>query len=243
MPESTDIIYSKLFSIQFIHAGYETPVENFFSQGISITADSSTQKIFSGYDLGYRFDDNVLTCFMRTSLVSPPAAQPRQPFVTIDKPFQLRFLVHNSGDFLSKTYVTAAGTKKVYRFSNQVNNTSGASLFLTTGVAAFAGGNDYDAGTIVQDGGNLYACLLPAPASAGIAISNTTYWKQLQAVEQVVNNADLQDATTVNAEQTCMAVIDIFNTGTTNNSYRLFDGSNQLFNPAPLYTVQFKSRM
>jgi len=242
MPESITSIYKKLFTVRFIHNGYETPWENFLSKGISITADTATLDLFTSYNIDYRFYNNTLTCFIRCVLLNPPALQPKIPFLTIDKPVQLRFLLHSSNDFLNKTYVTAAGSKKMYRFSNQVNNTSAGNLFLNNNVAGFSAGSDYDAGTIVQDGGNLYTCLKPVLAADGIALSDTSYWKLLQAVEQVVSNADLQDTVAVKAEETCMGVIDIYNTGTTNNSYKLFDTGGELFNPAPVFTIQFKSR-
>jgi len=242
MPESVNTIYRTLFSVKLIHSGYETTLENFLQKGISIKADSATMNLFRNYNMGYRFFNDTLTCFLRCVFVSPPALLPVVPALNISKPIQLRFLLQNSSDFFAKTYIAAAGSKKVYRFSNRVNNSSGSQLFLNDTVAAFSAAADYDAGTIVQDSGNLYASLLPMLATDGIALSNSTYWKLLQPVEQVVSNADLADAAVVQPEENCLAVIDIFNTGTSNSSYQLFDGSGALQNPAPLYTLPFKSR-
>jgi hypothetical protein len=138
--------------------------------------------------------------------------------------------------------VAAAGNKKVYQFSNKINNAAGGNLFLNAPVENHVVAKDYDTGTIVQDGGSLYAALQFVKATDNIAITNGSFWKQLEPLQQVVNNADLQDATTVNASDKCFAVIDLYNSGTTNSSYNLFDASEKLFKPAPSFTIKFESK-
>jgi hypothetical protein len=57
----------------------------------------------------------------------------------------------------------------------------------------------------------------------------------------VIGNADLQDAAIVDADEDCFGVIDVYNSGTTNNSYNLFGAGGVLFAPAPAYTLTFQS--
>ncbi|HWK04702.1 MAG TPA: hypothetical protein VNS58_13775 [Puia sp.] len=243
MIESISTIYRELFTIQLIHSGYETPQEIFLQKGISITPDSATRNLFINYSMNYRYYNNTLLCFIQCVPSTPPAPDPKVPFVAIQGNIRWRFLLHNSSDFFNKTYVTAAGSKKMYQFSNQVNNTNGGNLFLSNPVANYSSFNDYDVGTIVQSGGNLYVSLQPVLAADGIALSNINFWKLLQPVEQVVSNADLQDTATVQADETCFGVIDMYNSGTTNNSYKLLDTGGKLLKPAPAFTIKFKSRI
>lgn len=242
MIESVNSIYTTLFTVRFIHSGYETPTENFFSQAIFITPDQYTEAIFSDYRMNYRFFNNTLICFMRSKFFNPPATDPKVPAYTITGDIKIRFLLKTRNDFFGKTYVAAAGNKKVYQFSNKINNTSGSNLFLSAPVENYMAANDFENGTIVQDGGNLFAALQFVKAADNIAITNTGFWKQLEPLQQVVNNADLQDATIVNAEEKCFAVIDLYNSGTTNSSYNLFDVSEKLFKPAPSFTIKFESK-
>jgi hypothetical protein len=242
MIESVNSIYATLFTVKFIHDGYQTPTENFFSDAISITTDRDTAAILSDYKMNYRFFNNTLICFIRTKYFNPPATDPKVPAFTITGDIKLRFLLKTRDDFFGKTYVAAAGNKKVYQFSNKINNAGGGNLFLTAPVDNYQAPNDYEGGTIVQNGGNLYVALQPVKASDNIAITNTAFWKQLEPLQQVVNNADLQDATVVKTDDRCFGVIDVYNSGTTNSSYNLFDVSEKLFEPAPSFTIKFESK-
>ena len=100
---------------------------------------------------------------------------------------------------------------------------------------------NYDAGTLVSSSGDLYTSLRPVKASDVIPITNTIFWKKILPTEAVVNNADLDEATAVNPERPCLAVIDIFNSGTANNTYNLFGPGQQLL--SPFYTISFKSKI
>ena len=240
--ESVRTIYRELFTIKFIHAGFENPQENFLSQGISIVPDQQTEQLFINHKISYRFYTNTLVGFMECSLFNPPALEPKVPFIPIVGDLHMRFLIKSSEDFGDKTYVTAAGSKHTYHFTNKINNTSGGFIFLTSPVENHSLARDYEVGTLVRSGGNLFDCIKTALAADNIAISNTTFWQQLDPVEQVVNNADLEDTPTVKPDSTCFAVIDIFKNGTVNNSYKIFDINDQLFNPAPVFTIKFKSR-
>ena len=55
-----------------------------------------------------------------------------------------------------------------------------------------------------------------------------------------VNDDDLEDVSVVLPEEACFGVIDIFNTGTSSNSYELFDGPDQKLK-SPGFTISFKS--
>ena len=235
-------IFANLFVVKILHRGYETPDENFLQKGVFIRPDNATQQLFSEYKMSYRFYNNTLVCFIQSSLVNPPAADPKTPLITISGNIHIRFLVRTSSDFTGRTWVVPAGSKQVYQFSNQINNTDGTNFYLSAPVESFSSAKDYGAGTVVQDGGHLYSALQPILASSGIAIGNTAYWKPGVATEQAVNNADLKDAAAVNPDDNCFAVIDMYNNGTTNNSYKLFDGTGNLFDPSPSFVIRFESK-
>jgi hypothetical protein len=242
MGEAIKTTYRELFTIKFLHGGYETPQENFLSKGIRIIPDGATQQLFIDHKINYRFFTNTLVCFIDCIPFNPPADEPKVPFVPVSGNLHIRFLMLASEAFAANTYVVAAGSKQTYQFTNQVNNASGPFVFLTAPVETHSNSKDYKTGTLVQNGGNLFTALKTVPGPDNIAISDTSFWKQLQPAEQVVNNADIKDNAVVNADATCFAVIDLFKSGTTNNSYRLFDTSDQLFNPAPVFTIKFANR-
>lgn len=192
--------------------------------------------------MNYGFYDNTLVCFIQCKPFNPPTPEPKIPSVEIDGDIKIRFLIKNSSDFFSKTYIVPAGNKKVYQFSNKIDNTGGGTVFLTGPVENHVIAKDYDGGTVVQEGGSLYSSLKAVVAADNIAISDVAFWKKLQSTEQVVNNADLQDAAAVGADDSCFAVLDMYNTGTVNNSYNLFDASEKLFDPPPSFTIKFEGK-
>jgi len=234
--ETTDTIYSELFTITFLHSGYETPLDKFLSGSISVAPDENTKKIFTEYKMNYRFFANTLVCFIQCAL---PASDPKTPFMKIDNDIKIRFLIKNSSDFFNKTFVTATANKKIYQFSNKANNVNGG-IFLTAPVENYNSAKDYNKGTIVQNGGNLFGTLQTVLAVKNIPLINTDFWEQLTPFEQVVNNADLQDAVVVNPEEDCLGVIDMFkNVATT--SYQFFGTNDELINPS--FTIKFKSKL
>jgi hypothetical protein len=240
--ETVSTIYQELFVIKFTHPGYENPHEDFINEAIRIVPDKSTEEVFKKYKIDYRFYTNTLVCFIECVLVNSPVREPKVPFVTIPADMQMRFLVTSSSDFAAKTYVVAAGSTHTYQFSNKINHTNGGLVLLTAPVEDYSITRDYEIGTLVQDGGNLFTTLKNVLAANHIPITDTAFWKQLQTVEQVVNNADLQSNAVVNIDSVCFAVIDMYKTGTTNSDYQLFDSQDQLFHPAPEFAILFKSR-
>src|SRR5438874_579950 len=109
MIESIDSIYRPLFTVKFLHGGYETPRENFFFEGISITPDVETATLFTDYKMNYRFFNNTLICFIQCAFFNPPLPEPKVPSIKIDGDIKIRFLLQNRSDFFSKTYVVTAG--------------------------------------------------------------------------------------------------------------------------------------
>lgn len=240
--EIIDTIYAELFNITFTHSAYETPLDKFLSRSLSIVPDEDTKQLFKEYKMDYRFFNNVLVCFVKSSLFAPPAPDPKVPSVTIDASTKIRFLIKNSSDFFAKTFVTAQSNKKIYQFSNKVNNSSGTDTFLSAPVEGYNSANDYSQGTIVSDGSNLYGTVKTVLAASSISLTNTSFWEKLTPLEQVVSNADLQDAAIVKTDENCLAVIDMYKSVTT-QPYSFFDTSDKLFDPAPSFKIKFKSTL
>jgi hypothetical protein len=240
--ESVRTTYRELFTIRFVHTGFETSTEKYLSRSIRIEPDKLTKQQFVDRHIDYRFYRDTLVCFIECVPFNPPVEEPKIPFVSITGDLKIRFLVLSSDEFVSKSYVVAAGSTSTYQLSNKVNNTGGGSVFLTSPVENHSPAGDYEAGTIVQDGTTLFAALKTVRGSDGISLSNASFWKPLQAIEQVVSNADLFDNATVIPSSTCLAVIDLYKNGTVNNSYKLFDSGDKLFDPAPVFTIVFKSK-
>lgn len=231
--------WQELFTIKVLHSGYETPIENYLSKGIQIMPDEATERLFRDQKIRYRFFGNTLVCYIECVRVNPLAEEPKIPFIPISGDLHLRFLIFCSSSFAANTHIVATGSKKIYEFSNKINNTSAGQLFLTAPVESHSTSTDYEIGTVVQQGGNLFTALATVAGADGIAIGDTNFWKQLTASDQVVNNADLKN---VVSGLNCFGIIDIYKLGTTNNSYRLFDSTDQLFNPSPMFTIKFVSR-
>jgi hypothetical protein len=239
--ETVSTIYQELFVIQFVHAGYQTPKEKYLTQALRIEPDPATKKLFRDHHIDYRFFADTLVCFVHCTLVNPPAMEPKTPTVSISGDLKIRFLLFASSDFASRTYVVSAGSKKTYHLHNKISNTAGGVVFLTNPVENYSIANDYEAGTLVQDGGNLFSAQKTVLAADAIPISNALFWESLQPVEQVVNNSDLKPNVVVNSAESCFAVIDMFKNGAVNSSYKLFDIGDTLFKPPPLFTIKFQS--
>ena len=87
----------------------------------------------------------------------------------------------------------------------------------------------------------MFTTIHPVNALDVIPITNADYGKKLAPVEEVVNNADLGEVSSLKPEQTCFAVIDIFNSGAANTVYNLFDSGQQIL--SPVYNISFKSKI
>ncbi len=234
-------IYKELFNIRLVHKAFASANGSEIFNQLTVTPDEETKVLFDRLEIGYRCVDDSIVCFVRSELVSPPAKEPKTSFVTFDADVKVRFLLSASPSFLSKTYAVATGSSEVYYFTNTINNIQSANLYLTKVIESYNAVKSYDEGTIVNSGGEPFVTLKPVNAADSISIGNTDFWKKILPAEQVVNNADLADANVVKPNRTCFAVIDVFRTGTTNATYDLFNGSENLM--SPVYVLPFKSKL
>ena len=115
-------IYKELFTVKFLHAGYGVARKSLIAEDIHVGPDAATKELFTNHNLGYRFFNDTLVCFIRTELLSPPGLV---PFIKFTSPFVIRFLINVSSGFLSKTNVVVTGSQQVYQFNNQVNAGTG----------------------------------------------------------------------------------------------------------------------
>lgn len=238
--EIINTLYKELFNIKLVHPAYATPNGSEIFNQVKVEPDKDTKILFKRLDIDYRCVNDTIICFVRSKLATPPARYPQVSFVTPEADFKIRFLLSVTGNFLGNTYTAAAGSKLVYHFTNTINNVQSSNRYITKVIENYNAANSYDAGTIVNSGGDPFVTLLPVNAAAAISIANNTYWKKVLPSEQVVNNADLQSTDVVKPTATCFAVIDVFNTGTTNAAYNLYGAGQQLL--SPLYVIPFKSK-
>lgn len=245
--ETVRTIYKELFTIKLVHTGYGFPRASVVSENISIEPDKDTTEFFSNFNMNYRFSSDTFLCFVHTDLVTPPARLPQKPHINFPDNVRLRFLIKGGTGFFKNTYVVTAGSKWVYQFSNKINNTIPATpgiplvAFLSKEIELHSNAKDYQAGTIVKKGAKLYASLKSVLAAAGIPETNTEFWKPIGPVKQFVNNADIVQATTVEADEKCFGVIDIYNNGTTGD-YDLFETGPGQRLKSPVYTLLFKGK-
>lgn len=134
----TDIKVEELFTVRFLHSGYGFSRQKLLEDSIILEPDNATAKFFTNHDMGYRFFNDTLICFIRTNLPqlsSPPALDPTLPYIKFSGNVRIRFFINVSTDFFNKTVVEAAGATQVYQFTNQVNAATGGFICMnTTGV-------------------------------------------------------------------------------------------------------------
>lgn len=134
----TDIKVEELFTVRFLHTGYGFPRRKLIESSITVEPDNATSNFFTNHNMGYRFFNDTLICFIRTNppqLLSPPALDPKIPFIKFSGNVRIRFFINASTDFLNKTVVEAAGATQMYQFTNQVNAGTGGFICMnTTGV-------------------------------------------------------------------------------------------------------------
>jgi hypothetical protein len=237
----TRLTFKELFTIKLVHTGYLTSTGSTIFNKVNIVPDKETAFLFARYSIDYRCINDSLFCFMRAEYVSPPAKEPKKPFVLFNSDFRIRFLITVQSEFINNTFLTAAGKEAVYHFTNKVDHVQSGKNLLSRPLENFVLSKSYDAGTLIGSGGEMFTSLKPVKASDVIPISNGDYWKKILPPEPVVNNADLDEVSTLKPDQSCLAVIDIFNSGTSNPAYNLFGGGQQLL--SPLFTIPFKSKI
>lgn len=120
--------YKELFSVALLHPAFETiytykdPVTNTdktitasaIFNVLSVEPDTATKKMFANHSMSFRNSNNMVSCFIRTQL--------QQPHIKLPANARIRLLLKQKGDFLYRTNVIAAGSQRVYWFSNS-NNT------------------------------------------------------------------------------------------------------------------------
>jgi hypothetical protein len=234
-------IYKELFYIKLVHKAYASANGSSIFSEVNVVPDASTKALFKRYEIEYRLINDTIVCFMRSELVTPPNRELKKPFVTLEPEFMIRFLLTASSGFFNRTYIAAAGSSVVYHFTNRINNVQASDRYITKTIENYNAGSSYDAGTVVNSAGEPFASLQPVNAADGIAITNAAYWKKVLPSEQSVNNADIETTAVVKPGEACFAVIDVFNTGTTNATYNLFGSSQQLLSPQ--FIIPFKSKI
>jgi hypothetical protein len=235
------LTYKELFTIKLVHDGYAASTGSELFNKVTIIPDKETQEFFTRYSIAYRCVNDSLLCFIRAEYVSPPAKEPQRPFVLFNSDFRIRFLVTAQLEFINNTFITAAGKEAVYHFTNKVSHVQAGKNLLLKPLENFVLSKSYDAGTLVSNGGDMFTSLQPVKAFDVIPITNGVFWKKVLPIEPVVNNADLAQVSTLKLSEPCLAVIDIFNSGTTNAAYNLFGSGQQLLSPQ--YTISFKSKI
>jgi len=234
-------LYGILFSIRFLHGGYGTPASNDIAGSISVSPDPETQKLFKNHGISVRIFNDMLVCFIRSRLFAPPATDQKVPFVPFLADARIRLLMYVTREFMNRTAAVSTGKDQVYHFSNRINNVVGTDAFVSRSIASFDAGSDYSTGTIVQEGAQLFRAIQPVFGSENMCVNEPTLWQEVLPAEQLVNHADLQEKEVLELDEPCFAVIDIFNSGTTNNIYNLFVIGPDRQLRSPVYHVRFKS--
>jgi hypothetical protein len=150
--------YKELFTVKFQHSGYGLSRQNAVADSIRVEPDDETRQLFADHNMGYVFFNDILICYIRTEPLTPPAPDPKVPYIKFSGNVMIRFLVNASTDFLSKTNVVAVGAKQVYQFTNQVNAGSGGFISAHTDITG-VNNDDLKNVTIVKPGKNCFAVI------------------------------------------------------------------------------------
>ena len=233
--------YKELFQIQLNHKAFTNANGNQLFEQVTALFDTETQQLFDRLSLGYKCVNDTIICFIQSRLISPPAKEPKTPFVNIAGDIKARFLLSASRGFFNKTYVASTGSKVVYYFTNRINHVESAKTYISKSIDTYDVGKSYDADVIVSNAGEPFATLQPVNSADAIPLSNANFYKKILPLEPMVNNADLADTALVKPATKCFAVIDVFNNGTTNVSYNLFGGAKEIL--SPVYVLPFESKI
>lgn len=116
--------YDKLFSIALSHSRFPSPSHEHswlspLSALLDIAPDAGTRRLFDKHDIHVRFEQDVLTCYIRVDTTG------RKPFHSLPGNFRIRFLVNATAAFLSKTSVAAGwGSDHMYHVRIRLKTTS-----------------------------------------------------------------------------------------------------------------------
>jgi len=131
--DKINTIYQQLFTITFTHAAFNPAGPVFISDLLNIYPDRPTATLFRNNSIGYRFDNNTFSCFVRCIPATPPAANPKVCFTPLATDTCLRFMLTAENTFFSRTNIQQAGSTQVYYFNNRVN--WGSDFYITQGKA------------------------------------------------------------------------------------------------------------
>jgi len=126
--DTIKIAYKELFTVTLLHPSFETiytykdPVTNTdktitgstILNVVSAEPDAATQKLFTNCAISFRSSNNTISCFIRSEL--------QQPLIKLPANVRIRLLLKQKADFFHRTNIMAAGSRQVYRFTNE-NNT------------------------------------------------------------------------------------------------------------------------
>ncbi len=157
--DSIKTAYKELFTVMLLHPGFETvytykePVTNTEKtitsssvfNVVSVEPDAATKKLFANHSMSLRSSNNIISCFIR--------AQLQQPVTKLPDDVRIRLLVKQNGAFLYRTNIQAAGSRQVYRFTNE-NNTMDAGTKHITKNASGVTDADLEDILVVEPGEN-----------------------------------------------------------------------------------------
>lgn len=126
--DTIHIAYKELFTVNLLHPAFETtftykdPVTNTnktitgssIFNVLSVEPDTATRKLFANQSINFKNRHDMLSCFIRADL--------QQPLIKLPGNMRIRFLLKQKADFFHRTNIMAAGSRQVYRFTNE-NNT------------------------------------------------------------------------------------------------------------------------
>ncbi|HEY2348977.1 MAG TPA: hypothetical protein VGH64_08180 [Puia sp.] len=130
--------YQELFTVRLDHVAYETSfqvgpdtiITSSILQDLTIQPDTVTRELFKNNSIGYTCGNNMIICFLRKNSSGP--------YITLPSLGTIRLLIKNKNDFIKKTDVKAAGSDKVYQFTNKSKTGTASNRFITvnsTGVS------------------------------------------------------------------------------------------------------------
>lgn len=143
-------IYKELFQIKLVHTAFNNASGTQLFQQVTAVPDYETQRLFDRLSVGYKCVNDTIICFIQSRLISPPAKEPKTPFVTIAGDVRFRFLLSASSGFFNKTYVASTGSKVVYYFTNRINHVESAKTYISKSIDTYDVGKSYDAGDVPE---------------------------------------------------------------------------------------------
>jgi hypothetical protein len=126
--DTIKVVYKELFTVTLLHPAFETtftykdPVTNInktitdssIFNVLSVEPDTATKKLSVNHSISFKNSNSTISCLIRSQL--------QQPLIKLPDNMRIRFLLKQKADFFHRTNIMAAGSRQVYRFTNE-NNT------------------------------------------------------------------------------------------------------------------------